>query len=110
MRSLLRRGLGLLTVAALAAGCSATSPANPSVGSTLKPSASNQSAEPTRFVKVPHIQPYVSVGRAKRELERAGLVGVSPDVQWPHYFVMTRPKSGTKVEVGSEVRLLIGDG
>jgi hypothetical protein len=61
-------------------------------------------------VKVPHIQPYVSVESARRRLERAGLVGVSPDVQYPHYFVMTRPKSGTRVEVGSEVRLLIGDG
>jgi hypothetical protein len=110
MEHLLRRGLGLLTVSALAVGCSATSPADPIAQSSSRPRASNHSAEPKRFVTVPHIKPYVSVQRAKRQLERAGLVGVSPDVRWPHYFVMTRPKGGTRVEVGSEVRLLIGDG
>jgi hypothetical protein len=110
MRHLLRMGLGLLTVSALAVGCSATPPGAANSGSSSRPSASNHSSEPKRFVKVPHIQPYVLVERAKRRLERAGLVGVSPDVQYPHYFVMTRPKSGTRVEVGSEVRLLIGDG
>jgi len=110
MEHLLRRGLGLLVVSALGVGCSATSPADPSAGSSSRPPASSHSAEPKRLVTVPHIKPYVSVGRAKRQLERAGLVGVSPDVRWPHYFVMTRPKSGTRVEVGSEVWLLIGDG
>jgi hypothetical protein len=110
MEHLLRRGLGLLTVSALAVGCSATSPAAPSAEPSSRPPARNDSVEPKRFVSIPHIKPYVSVERAKRQLERAGLLGVSPDVRWPHYFVMTRPKGGTRVEVGSEVQLLIGDG
>jgi hypothetical protein len=47
--------------------------------------------------------------RAKLPLGDAA-VGVAPTVQFPHYFVMTKPKAGTKVELGSEVRLIIGDG
>jgi hypothetical protein len=66
-------------------------------------------SDPT-FVEVPPIRSYVSVERAQRKLAQAGLVGVAPTVQFPHYFVMTKPKAGTKVELGSEVRLIIGDG
>lgn len=81
--------------------------------SKTKPSStthvSRSAAHPT-FVKVPPIRSYVSVERAQRKLAQAGLVGVAPKVQFPHYFVMTKPKAGTKVELGSEVRLIIGDG
>ncbi len=62
------------------------------------------------MVEVPHIRAYVEVARAQRRLAAVGLVGVSPDVSFPHYFVRTTPPAGTEVEVGSTVRLRIGDG
>lgn len=110
MRRVCAIGLGLVAVVALGAGCSANSPAGPESAPSSRPPASNGAVESKQFVKVPHIPAYVSVEVAKRRLERVGLVGVEPDVDWPHYFVNTRPKAGTRVEVGSEVRLLIGDG
>jgi hypothetical protein len=80
------------------------------VAPSSKPASSNHSVESRHLVTVPHIKPYVSVERAKRRLEDVGLVGVLREPPGPYYFVATRPKGGTRVQVGSEVRLLVGDG
>ena len=61
-------------------------------------------------VTVPTIPAYVSVLRAQRMLSKAGLVGVEPAANYPHYFVKTKPKAGSWVSVGSRIRLIIGDG
>ena len=104
--------LGALTMAVVVAGCTTSSPArrqanSPPTASSSAPAAPSPSPE---MVKVPHIPPYVSVARAKKALARVGLVGVAPDVNFAHYFVRTKPASGTEVPVGSTVRLMIGDG
>jgi hypothetical protein len=91
----------------LIAGCS-TAPREATPPSTV--SSIGIPSKPPTLVKVPYIQRYVSVHPAKEQLAHVGLVGVSPDVDYPHYFVRTRPKSGTTVEQGSTVWLLIGDG
>lgn len=62
------------------------------------------------LVKVPKISYGVSVAAARRTLERAGLVGHSPDVDWPHYATGTRPRAGTSVPAGCLVMIRIGDG
>ena len=99
---------GLL--AGLLAACSTGAGGGPA---QAKPSShrhlSESAAHPTS-VRVPSIRPYVWVERAQRKLARVGIVGLAPHVQFPHYFVRTEPKAGTKVTWGSDVRLVIGDG
>ncbi len=98
-----------------AAACATTSAApeptlgQPTVSSSLPP-APAPTAPAAEMVEVPRIRAYVEVARAQRRLAAVGLVGVSPDVSFPHYFVRTTPPAGTEVEVGSTVRLRIGDG
>jgi hypothetical protein len=102
--------LGILAMTFVVTGCG-TAPLAPRSEASPPTVSSSQSAAPTpHLVTVPRIRPYVSVERAKRELARVGLVGESPDVNFPHYFVGTEPTSGTEVEVGSTVQLIIGDG
>ena len=59
---------------------------------------------------MPLIDYGVSVAKAKEQLSRAGLVGSSPEANFPHYATGTNPPAGTVVEVGEEVALTIGDG
>lgn len=62
------------------------------------------------WVTVPAITYGASDGEGVRILEDTGLVGVPPDVDWPHYVVGTEPATGSVVAEGSEVALLPGDG
>ncbi len=103
--------------AVLAPGCSMSAPSGPVPGpirgtATAASSPVSASPVPAALVDVPKIRPYVSVGRAKRRLGSVGLVGVRRDPALPpyFYFVRTRPRSGTAVEVGSTVEILTGDG
>ena len=58
--------------------------------------------------------PYVPVGASDAEIVRlldaAGLVARVPDVDWPHYVTGVDPPAGTKLPVGAEVEVQIGDG
>jgi hypothetical protein len=65
---------------------------------------------PEGWVTVPAISYGASDGEGVRILEDAGLVGVPPDVDWPHYVVGTDPATGSVVAEGSEVALVPGDG
>lgn len=65
---------------------------------------------PEGWVTVPAISYGAGDGEGVRILEDAGLVGVPPDVDWPHYVVGTDPATGSVVAEGSEVALLPGDG
>lgn len=60
--------------------------------------------------KVPTIEYGTSVDEAMAQLERAGLCGHSPDVNFPHYVIGTKPAAGSMVDRGTRVALLIGDG
>jgi hypothetical protein len=60
--------------------------------------------------KVPAIKYGTSVDDAMAHLERAGLCGQSPNVDFPHYVIGTKPAAGSVVERGAQVALLIGDG
>ncbi len=60
--------------------------------------------------KVPAIKYGTSVDSAMVKLERAGLCGQFPDVDFPHYVIGTKPAAGSMVERGTQVVLLIGDG
>lgn len=60
--------------------------------------------------KVPTITFGTSVDEAMAQLERAGLCGQAPDVDFPHYVTGTEPAAGSVVARGSRVALLIGDG
>jgi hypothetical protein len=65
---------------------------------------------PAGLTTVPLVEYGMSVDKAKEQLADAGLVGWSPDVNFPHYATGTNPSPGTVVEVGTEVQLTIGDG
>ncbi|GAA1478725.1 hypothetical protein GCM10009623_31710 [Nocardioides aestuarii] len=67
-------------------------------------------AVPQGWVTVPAISYGASDGESVRILEGAGLVGVPPDVDGPHYVVGTDPAVGSLVVEGSEVALVPGDG
>jgi hypothetical protein len=60
--------------------------------------------------KVPAIKYGTSVDDAMARLERAGLCGQPPNVDFPHYVIGTKPSAGSVVERGTQVALLIGDG
>ena len=101
--------LGWLVTVALATGCEADPP--PAATSSQPPPSSSPHVDSKRLVTVPRIKPYVSIERAQSRLEEVGLVGVvEPEPLGPAYFVATRPEAGTRVALGSEVRLLTGDG
>lgn len=65
---------------------------------------------PDGWVAVPPISYGASDEDGVRLLEAAGLVGVRPEVDWPHYVVGTEPAAGSVVAEGSEVALVPGDG
>jgi hypothetical protein len=65
---------------------------------------------PDGSTTVPVVEYGESVDDAKARLEQAGLVGKSPDVNFPHYATGTTPAAGHVVPVGSTVELSIGDG
>jgi hypothetical protein len=101
----MRRIVAAVSVCALfvVPGCGADdrSPSPPA-------SAGNSSVE--EMTTVPEIEFGTSVDKAKRILERAGLVGHSEDVDWPHYATGTNPPAGTTVHVGDTIEITIGDG
>jgi hypothetical protein len=65
---------------------------------------------PAGWLTVPAISYGAGDGEGVRILEEAGLVGVTPDVDWPHYVIGTDPPTGSVVAEGSEVALVPGDG
>jgi hypothetical protein len=65
---------------------------------------------PSGQTTVPLVEYGTEVADAHELLRRAGLVGESPDVDFPHYITGTKPTAGTVVEVGQTVEMTIGDG
>jgi hypothetical protein len=65
---------------------------------------------PDGWTTVPAVEYGASDAAAVEVLTDAGLVGVPPDVDWPHYVVGTEPSLGSVVAEGSEVALVPGDG
>lgn len=65
---------------------------------------------PANYTTVPFIAYGTSVEVAERRLADAGLVGVAPEVDFPHYFTGTEPVAGSVVPSGGEVAITIGDG
>ncbi len=100
-----RRLLAAAVVALALTGCG-SDPSTPGE----EPAPTPVSLPAGTIVEVPRIRPYISVDKALARLAAAGLVGVAPQVDFPHYFVATDPPAGTPVEAGSEIRLEIGDG
>lgn len=82
----------------------------PGAGREVLALANSATVLPEGFTTVPAIDLGRGTGGARRLLARAGLVGVAPDVEFPHYVVSTRPRAGSPVAEGSRVALRVGDG
>jgi hypothetical protein len=65
---------------------------------------------PTGWTTVPVFAYGTSVVEAEELLERAGLVGEAPDIDYPHYATGTDPVPGSAVPDGATVAIEIGDG
>jgi hypothetical protein len=68
------------------------------------------STAPDGWTTVPAVEYGADDDAAVEVLAEAGLVGVPPDVEWPHYVIGTEPAVGSLIAEGSEVALVPGDG
>ena len=64
----------------------------------------------TGMTTVPRVAYGISVEDALALLDESGLKGVAPEVDSPHYATGTKPPAGTTVQLGSTVKITIGDG
>jgi hypothetical protein len=65
---------------------------------------------PVGWTTVPFVTYGASDDGAVNAMTAVGLLPVLPDVDSPHYVVGSDPFGGSPVEVGAEVRVLVGDG
>ena len=99
-----------LAAAMLTAACGPQAATQPPPPRAAQGCAAVVEATASGSTKVPAIKYGTSVDDAMSQLERAGLCGQPPDVDFPHYVIGTKPPAGSIVERGTRIALLIGDG
>lgn len=103
-----------LATVLLGASCADSEPAprraTTSNATAASPSGASTAGTRGGYTTIPSIPLYVSLERARRAVERRGLVPDMPEAVGPMYFIGTEPDAGTRVRVGSTVTILGGDG